>query len=89
MRQALHLRRGRRNAILSSDELPRRGKRDEFSRADLIDAGLGQMRNASYGRKALLLISDGIDNHSWHTQGDIKSVLKEADAKKGYYGWSE
>jgi Ca-activated chloride channel homolog len=48
---------------------------------DAIYAGLREMRKARYGKKALLVISDGGDNHSRYTQGEIKSVLKEADVQ--------
>ena len=37
------------------------------------------MRQAKYPKKALLIISDGGDNHSRYTEGEIKSVVKEAD----------
>ncbi len=30
-------------------------------------------------KKALLIISDGGDNHSRYTEGEIKSLVKEAD----------
>ena len=45
---------------------------------DAIYLGL-KMRQARYGRKVLLIISDGGDNHSRYTEGEIKSVVKEAD----------
>jgi Ca-activated chloride channel family protein len=48
---------------------------------DAIYVGLRQMRKGRYGKKALLLISDGGDNHSRYTEGEIKSVLKEADVQ--------
>jgi len=48
---------------------------------DAIYLGLREMRNARYGKKALLVISDGGDNHSRYTQGELKSVLKEADVQ--------
>ena len=35
----------------------------------------------SYERKALLIISDGGDNHSRYTEGEIKSMVKEADVQ--------
>ena len=38
------------------------------------------MRQAKYQRKALFVISDGGDNHSRYSEGEIKSVVKEADA---------
>ena len=37
------------------------------------------MRQAKYQKKALLIISDGGDNHSRYTEGEIKSMVKEAD----------
>ena len=46
---------------------------------DAIYLGIGKMRQAKYQRKALLIISDGGDNHSRYTEGEIKSLVKEAD----------
>src|SRR5258708_22671463 len=37
------------------------------------------MRQAKYQRKALLIISDGGDNSSRYTEGEIKSLVKEGD----------
>ena len=37
------------------------------------------MREAKYPKKSLLIISDGGDNHSRYTEGEIKSLVKEAD----------
>jgi Ca-activated chloride channel family protein len=37
------------------------------------------MRQAKYQRRALLVISDGGDNHSRYTEGEIRSLAKEAD----------
>lgn len=48
---------------------------------DAIYAGLREMSKARYGKKAMLVISDGGDNHSRYTEGEIKSVLKEADVQ--------
>src|SRR5439155_9412918 len=51
-------------------------------RTSLLDAiymGLHQMRNAKYGKKALLIISDGGDNHSRYGEREIKSAAKESD----------
>jgi Ca-activated chloride channel family protein len=48
---------------------------------DAVYLGLQQMRKARYGKKALLVISDGGDNSSRYTQAEIKSVLREADAQ--------
>jgi Ca-activated chloride channel homolog len=46
---------------------------------DAIYLGLSKMRQARYPKKALLIISDGGDNHSRYTEGEIKSLVKEAD----------
>ena len=46
---------------------------------DAIYMGLNVMRRAKYARKALLIISDGGDNHSRYTQGEIESTVKESD----------
>jgi Ca-activated chloride channel family protein len=46
---------------------------------DAIYLGISKMRQAKYSKKALLIISDGGDNHSRYTEGEIKSMVKEAD----------
>jgi Ca-activated chloride channel family protein len=46
---------------------------------DAIYLGVNKMRQAKYQKKALLIISDGGDNHSRYTEGEIKSMVKEAD----------
>ena len=46
---------------------------------DAIYLGLSKMRQAKYPKKSLLIISDGGDNHSRYTEGEIKSLVKEAD----------
>jgi Ca-activated chloride channel family protein len=51
-------------------------------RTSLLDAiylGLANMRHAKYQRRALLVISDGGDNHSRYTEAEIRSLAKEAD----------
>jgi Ca-activated chloride channel family protein len=51
-------------------------------RTALLDAiyfGVSKMRQAKYAKRALLIISDGGDNHSRYTEGEIKSLVKEAD----------
>jgi len=53
-------------------------------RTALLDAvylGLSQMRGAHNAKKALLIISDGGDNHSRYNEGDIKNYVKEADVQ--------
>ncbi len=46
---------------------------------DAIYLGVSKMREAKYPKKSLLIISDGGDNHSRYTEGEIKSLVKEAD----------
>jgi len=48
---------------------------------DAIYMGLHQMRKAHHEKKALLIISDGGDNHSRYTENEIKSMVKEADVQ--------
>jgi Ca-activated chloride channel homolog len=46
---------------------------------DAIYLGVEKMRQAKYRRRALLIISDGGDNRSRYTEGEIRSVVREAD----------
>jgi Ca-activated chloride channel family protein len=46
---------------------------------DAIYMGITKMREAKYAKKALLIISDGGDNHSRYTENEIKALVKEAD----------
>jgi len=46
---------------------------------DAIYLGVSKMRQAKYPKRALLIISDGGDNHSRYTEGETKSLVKEAD----------
>jgi len=51
-------------------------------RTSLLDAirlGLRQVKKAKYGRRALLIISDGGDNHSRYGEREIKGLAKESD----------
>jgi len=48
---------------------------------DAIYLGLTQMRYAHNGKRALLIISDGGDNHSRYSEKDIQKFLKEADCQ--------
>ena len=53
-------------------------------RTALLDAvylGMNKMRDAQNSKKALLIISDGGDNHSRYTDNEIKSMVKEADVQ--------
>jgi len=46
---------------------------------DAIYMGLSKMRSAKYPKKALLIISDGGDNHSRYTERELTALVKEAD----------
>jgi Ca-activated chloride channel family protein len=46
---------------------------------DAIYLGMHKMKEAKNQKKALLIISDGGDNHSRYTEGEVKSLVKEAD----------
>lgn len=46
---------------------------------DAIYLGISKMRQAHNPRKALLVISDGGDNHSRYHEREIKSAVREAD----------
>lgn len=50
-------------------------------RTALLDAiyyGLDKMKQARYPRKALLIVSDGGDNRSRYTEGEVRSVVRES-----------
>jgi Ca-activated chloride channel family protein len=48
---------------------------------DAIYLGLSGMKKATTNRRALLVISDGGDNHSRYTENDIKKAVKESDVQ--------
>jgi Ca-activated chloride channel homolog len=48
---------------------------------DAIYLGLSEGRKATTNRKALLVISDGGDNHSRYTEKDVKKAVKESDCQ--------
>jgi Ca-activated chloride channel family protein len=48
---------------------------------DTIYAALGQMRAAHRERRAMLVISDGMDNHSHHTARELMAFAAEADVQ--------
>jgi Ca-activated chloride channel family protein len=53
-------------------------------RTSLLDAiylGLNRMKKSQTSRKALLVISDGGDNHSRYTERDIKRAVRESDVQ--------
>jgi len=48
---------------------------------DAIYLGIHEMDHAQYPRKALLIISDGGDNHSRYTEGEVRDLVEEADVQ--------
>ncbi len=48
---------------------------------DAIYLGLSQMKGARNTKRALLIISDGGDNHSRYSERDIRNYVKEADVQ--------
>ena len=48
---------------------------------DAIYLGLSEMRGAHNAKRALLILSDGGDNHSRYNETDIKRLVKEADTQ--------
>jgi Ca-activated chloride channel family protein len=53
-------------------------------RTALLDAiyyGLAKMKDARHERKALLLVSDGGDNRSRYTEGEVRAQVREADVE--------
>jgi Ca-activated chloride channel family protein len=53
-------------------------------RTALLDAiyyGLAKMKEARHDRKALLVVSDGGDNRSRYTEGELRAQVREADVE--------
>lgn len=53
-------------------------------RTALLDAvylGVTYMRKSKHSKRALLIFSDGGDNHSRHTRREIKQLVREADVQ--------
>lgn len=53
-------------------------------RTALLDAiyyGVAKMKDAKHERKALLVVSDGGDNRSRYTEGEVRSQVRESDVE--------
>ncbi|MGA2205566.1 MAG: VWA domain-containing protein [Terracidiphilus sp.] len=53
-------------------------------RTALLDAiyyGVAKMKDAHHERKALLVVSDGGDNRSRYTEGEVRAAVREADVE--------
>ena len=48
---------------------------------DGINLALGEMKKAKNSRKAIVIVSDGGDNHSQYTTAQIESLVREADVQ--------
>jgi len=48
---------------------------------DAISTGLHEMKKAKNPRKAIVIVSDGGDNHSHYTAAEIESLVREADVQ--------
>jgi len=46
---------------------------------DAIHLAVNEMRRAQYPRKALIIVSDGMDNHSRYTERETKRLMSEVD----------
>ncbi len=54
------------------------------NRTALIDAmylGVNKLRDSKYARKALLVVSDGGDNRSRYTQGELNRLVRESEVQ--------
>ena len=47
---------------------------------DAVVLGLNELKKSSLARKALLLVSDGGENHSRYNKGEVKQIVEESDA---------
>jgi VWFA-related protein len=48
---------------------------------DAINTGLHEMKKAKNPRKAIVIVSDGGDNHSKYTSAEIESLVRSADVQ--------
>ena len=55
--------------------------RGETALLDAIYMGITRLRTARYKRHALIIISDGGDNHSRYTAAEIRRMVQEEDAE--------
>jgi len=53
--------------------------RGDTALVDTIGQSLDHIRSAVHARRALIVISDGMDNHSRHSQGELLKTAMEAD----------
>jgi hypothetical protein len=63
------------------NRLMARGSKGMTALLDAAYLGLHEMKKAKNPRKALLIISDGGDNSSRYTEGELRNLVKEADVQ--------
>jgi Ca-activated chloride channel family protein len=63
------------------DKISLRAAQGSTALYDAVYLGLAQLKSGQNPRKALLLITDGEDNHSRYSRGDIREFVREADAQ--------
>src|SRR5438105_2159658 len=68
-----------RNVDEIQNKLVFTGPKGRTALLDAVYLGMHKMKQAKNQKKALLIISDGGDNHSRYTESEIKSQIKEAD----------
>ncbi len=55
--------------------------RGQTALLDGVTLAIANMKKATHPRKALILLSDGGDNHSRYTETEVKNRVKEADVQ--------
>src|SRR5260370_17665889 len=48
---------------------------------DVIYLGVDKLKQGKYERKVILIISDGGDNRSRYTEGELRRVVRESDVQ--------
>jgi Ca-activated chloride channel family protein len=48
---------------------------------DAIYAGIAKVRTGTHPRKALVVVSDGFDNHSRYSNKNVRDAVKESDVQ--------
>lgn len=70
-----------RDVDLVREELARARPRGQTALLDAIHLAITQMKFARYTRKALIIVSDGGDNHSRTSEGRVKEDMLEGDVQ--------
>ena len=68
------------DAVTLGDDLPTVAD-GSTAMIDALDLALDQFREARYDRRAIIIFSDGGDNHSRHSFGEVKNKALESDAQ--------